>query len=185
MRAGLRTGDAISARQLAELENAEQQFKARATAYKLLSTRPRTEFEIRKRLIDSDFADDLIAETISQLKQSGLINDEEFAGMFVRDALRRRPYGPRVLRRKMALVGLSNNIIEQTLRTELDNGTEQRKAVEAAHKFMKRCRMTHLDKHDQPGRAKLGAFLVRRGFSWDIVSSVFKSITEQTTEAIA
>ncbi len=184
LRAGLRTGDSISPDQLASLEIAEERLKARATAYRFLSTRPRTEFEIRKRLAESDFPEVRIAETIDQLKQSGLINDEDFAGMFVRDALRRRSYGPRVLRRKMALVGLSSNLIEEALHNELDPDTEERKATEAAHKFMKRARMKRLDKKDQAGRAKLGAFLARRGFSWNVISSVFKCLSEQTGGSI-
>ena len=106
LRFGLRVGDEITHATLQEIEKTEELVNAHGAALRYLGVRPRTEKEIRDKLREKEFGDEEIARTIAELKASGLANDREFARMYIRDAMLKRPAGAMMLRRKLLLLGV-------------------------------------------------------------------------------
>lgn len=176
LRLGLRTGDEITAGVLESLQQAEELQSAKQVALRFLSHRPRTEREIRDRLREKEFADDDIAATIDELKRLGLVNDQQFAQMYVRDALARRPVGRLLLRQKMLLLGLERQLVDETLNAAFDDDTAEQMAREAAQQFLRRRAM----RKEDPLKLRNGVaqFLMRRGFSWNVIQPILNSLPQ-------
>jgi regulatory protein len=175
VRFGLRVGDSLTKEHVRRIEEAEGLLAARSSALRLLATRPRTERELFERLRQKEYSEDQIAAVLGEFKKSGLVNDDEFARMFVRNALAVRPVGRIVLKRRMLLLGISPALADLALAEVLEPAGEGQYAAEAAAKFLKKIRPGKKKDDEQQRRQKLTAFLLRRGYPWTVVEPVVRS----------
>lgn len=167
LKLALRPGDEIGPEQLKAIQAAESAQSARNTALRFLSTRPRTEREIRSKLREKEFSDEEISSVIQDLHQSGLLDDRQFARLFVRNAMTLRPAGAPVLRRKLLLLGVDRKTIDEIIAEELSGESQTETARELARRFVAKARAAR--KEDQKLRARLSGYLARRGFPWDTI----------------
>lgn len=174
LRLALRTGDELSPETVKALQRTEELWSARNAALRLLSYRPRTEREIRDKLREKEYPDTDIAATIEDLKRSGLVNDEEFARMFLRDALSLRPKGKFALKRKMLLLGLEKSIVEQVLHEAFSQVNQEDVAFEAARRFLRKGRGLKQAEDPAATRNRLANYLARQGYGWDTIGPVIK-----------
>src|SRR3989304_8842660 len=84
-------------------------------ALRFLKFRPRTVFEIEKKLKTKRFKDKEIKKVISVLKKNKLLDDENFAKMWVRDRNLLKPSGSYLLKMELRKLGIADEIIEETL----------------------------------------------------------------------
>jgi len=179
LRAGIRRGDELDTERLENLRRMESLQAARRTALRYISRRPRTEKEIRDRLKESEFGDIEIGQTIELLKSNRLINDEEFARIFIRDALSRRPIGTVRMKQKMLLLGLDKHLMESAIAEMCGEEVQSRAAQEVAGKFMAKHRGGKKD--NLRVRKSLTDHLMRRGFPWSIVQPLVKTVLPDPT----
>jgi regulatory protein len=172
LRLGLRTGDELSPEKLEALQAVESLHGARQTALRFLSHRPRTVREVRDKLREKEFSDDEITSTLEHLQQSGLLNDPEFARMFIRDALAIRPRGRLALKQKLLLLGVDRAIVDTTLDEAFQEVSQETLALEAAQKFTKRLGVVRNRESADKLRQRISQFLARRGFTWDTIRTV-------------
>lgn len=168
VRLALRKGDQLGTEQINALKKAEELLSARNTALRLLAVRPRTVREIRTRLREKEFAESEITTVVSELQASGLLNDAEFARMYVRQATALRPVGPARLRQKLLLLGIDRQCIEESIREAGKSTSGEELAERVARQYLKRQRASV----DPRLRKRLSDLLSRRGFDWDTVRSV-------------
>jgi regulatory protein len=178
VRFGLRTGDEIDESKLKALQAAEEVHSAKQAALRLLARRPRSEKEIRDKLREKEFGDEEIRQAIASLRRSGIVDDEAFARTFIRDQLTVRPKGPVALKQKLLLLGIKKEIIEAALEEAFRESPQDVVALEAAQKFLRR--VSHNDLRST--RQRLSAFLVRRGFSWDVIAGVMNKVLGRTDD---
>ncbi len=177
IRFGLRTGDEITAGTLRRLERAEELLAARMAALRSLAVRPRTEREIRDTLREKEFSDAVAAETIGALKEARLLDDALFARSFIRSAITLRPTGRVLLRRKLLLLGVAKTTADEALDEILEGVSQDGEADRAALAFVSRksARTRNLDaKGKAKLRQQLTGYLLRRGYTWDIVAQSVK-----------
>lgn len=179
IRAGIRRGDDLDAERLENLRRMESIQAARRTALRYISQRPRTEKEIRNRLQENEFGNIEIEQTIEQLKSTRLINDEEFARIFIRDALSRRPIGAVRMKQKMLLLGLEKHLVESAIAEMCGEEVQSRAARNVAGKFMAKQRGGKKD--SLRVRKSLTDHLIRRGFPWSIVQPLLKTVLPDPT----
>lgn len=177
MRLALRAGDEITPERLRALQQTEELIHAKGVALRFLSTRPRTEREIRDKLREKEFSDEEIVRTIEELKKSNLLNDQEFARMYIRDALALRPLGRSVLRRKLLLLGVDRSVTDGALDEAFAHIDLHAIVRDAAEQFLKKTLTSQKKPDPRKVRARLTAFLLRRGYSWDIAGPIVKSLT--------
>jgi regulatory protein len=182
VRAALRVGDELPASRIAALTAEETLYQARTSALRLLSRRPRSERELRDRLREKEFADADADRVIASLKQSGLVNDAEFAKMYVRNALALRPQGERQLRQKLLLFGISRPLVEDTLRDIMPGVDEEETARSLALRYLAKSRSRATGTDPRKRRQLVAAMLARRGYAWSIISRVLKSLDLSTEE---
>lgn len=176
IRSGLRVGDDISEDTLQAIQHSETVLSAKTTALRFLSYRPRTEREVRDKLREKEFPENEITAAIADLKKSGLLNDAEFARMYIQNVLAARPVGKTVLRQKMLLLGLDRTTAEAALEGTFKDLNQEEVAMEAAVKFVSRVRNMRTTVDRRKLRGRVTSFLARRGFPWDVVNTVVRRL---------
>jgi len=133
-------------------------------ALRYLSCRPRSESEVMARLARYGYEDDVIARTLDRLRGSGLIGDASFAAFWKENRASFSPRSSRLVAQELRQRGVSSEIIAEAVAT-LDNEAE---AYRAGNK-----KAHSMETADYYGfRRKLGAFLHRRGFDYEVIRLV-------------
>jgi regulatory protein len=143
--------------------------------------RPRTEREIRDALRGKEFSEQVAAETIGALKEARLLDDAAFARSFIRNALTLKPAGRVLLRRKLLLLGVGRSLADEALDEVLAGVSQQEDAGRAASAFVRK-KSAMMKKGDAKLRQQLTAFLMRRGYTWDIVEGTVKDALKGETD---
>ena len=77
-----------------------------------LKFRPRSVFEIEKKLKEKKISEEEIQKTVGVLKKNQLLDDEKFAKMWVRDRNLLKPEGSYLLKMELKKLGIAENTIE-------------------------------------------------------------------------
>lgn len=171
LRFGLRVGDELTNAILDELHAAEARHRALASALRLLSYRPRSEAELRGRLAQKAISAAVIEETIGRVRGAGLLNDEEFARSWVDGRDRTSPRSRRLMTSELRANGVDARLAEQSVAGADDE--------DAAYRAARRARslqpLPYLE-----FRRRLGSFLLRRGFEYEVINRVVAKLWEET-----
>ena len=143
-----------------------------AYGLRLLSYRARSEREVRQRFQQRGASPELIDGAVARLKDRGLIDDGAFAQAWVDSRRRASPRGDRLLQRELGAKGVARSTIDSVLSADSDAhalalaaATKKARALaaEAEPVFVRR----------------LTDFLLRRGFDWEVVSSVVRELASE------
>jgi len=144
--------------------------EAMERAGRMLALRPRTEREVRDRLTEADFPEDVVEDTVARLYELELLNDEDFAVDWIEERTRRKGLGPKALMGELQRKGVDRSTAEAALaRLGVD---EVATATEQAEKLLRR--VIRFPLPDQA--SKLQQMLMRRGFSWDATEAAVKAV---------
>jgi regulatory protein len=143
------------------------------TAVRFLARRPRSEYEVRLRLRRAGVDEAAIEATLSQLRQHRLLDDAAFAEYWVEQRRTFRPRGARLLRAELSRLGVGAAVAGEA--TEVMASSAEEDAYRAAARRAAQLRQL------PPAvfRARLGAFLTRRGFDWDTVTRVVERLAAE------
>ena len=131
---------------------------------RLLEVRPRTDGEMRTRLMRKGFTAAEIEQIMQRVEQAGEVNDARFATQWVETQTTFRPRGARALVSELRRRGLD----AETIAAATAGVDELAAARTAAAGRMRRLAALPA----AAVRRKLGDFLQRRGFAYDVVRSV-------------
>jgi regulatory protein len=169
--ARLRVGQMLSDEEIIKLRMRDDIERAYERALDYLSYRPRSEFEVRRRLREKDFEDQVVELVMGRLVRAGLLDDREFARYWVDNRARFNPRGLRGLRHELQQKGVSRDIIDDALAT-FDVETAARKTVEDGAR--------RLSQEDPSAfRRKLQAYMARRGFSYAVIKPLVEEKVEE------
>ena len=147
------------------------QAKAKATIYRLLKFRSRSEYEIVAKLKDKKFSSDTIEQVVCFCKKCGLIDDATFTKSWIASRLA-KPLGLRKIRQELKAKGIADEIISAQCR-RLTTDYDEAQAVKQV--IRKRIKVYYkLDKTTIYRR--LEGYLLRRGFSPEVVYKELNSI---------
>jgi regulatory protein len=162
--ARLRVGEFLDDAAIAALQSQDERQKAYDRALRFLSFRPRSQAEVRRNLLAAGLEAELVEATLARLTEHGYLDDAEFARFWVENRQQFRPEGSQALRGELRQRGVAADTIEAAL-ADLDPTTG---AYEAAHP--RAVRLAALARTDPASfRRKLGDFLLRRGFEYEVV----------------
>jgi regulatory protein len=159
--AGLRTGQILSEQEISDLQRKDDFENARQRAIHLISLRPRSAEEVRRNLQRKSFDDLLIDQVVDHLIAVNLLNDAAFAAYWVEQRETFRPRSRLALRQELHQKGVQRTVID----TALEQVDEMSAARQAAEKRARRWTLLSEDEY----RVKLGRFLQRRGFPYDVI----------------
>lgn len=177
--ARLRLGQVLTEDDVARLKHADAFETAYEKALRFLSSRPRSEAEVRQNLKKPrppkrnkgerlpaekppPLPDDIVDAVIARLRRADLINDEAFAQYWVENRGAFRPKGKRALVAELRAKGLSQHTVAAAVADTDDMAVAHQLAQERAP------RLKGLPKQDF--RRKLSEYLARRGVGFDAIS---------------
>jgi len=163
----LKEGQEVTESRLETLADKDRYQRCLNAAIRFLGYRPRSEAEIRQRLLRHGFDSECTEKALARLKERGLVDDTAFARFWKDNRETFSPRSRRMTKLELRRKGLSSDIIEQVI-GEIDDGDS---AYRAALNRVRRLSTTDY----QAFRQRLGAYLGRRGFNY----SVIKETTEK------
>jgi regulatory protein len=166
--AWLRIGQELSDEKIAQLLAEDEGEKAYQQALKLLSYRPRSEAEVRKKLEPHGVAENMIDDVMERLRCIGLIDDNRFAQEWVDNRSEFRPRSRRALAIEMRQRGLDDESINQAI----EGLDDDLLAYQAALKHSRRLNGLEW----RVFRQKMTGFLARRGFNYEVIAPVVKRV---------
>lgn len=169
----------LSVEKQKEMIKADWLYRAKQSALEYVAYKARTEHEVRNKLRQKRFLDEVIDEVISRFKELGYLNDENYASAFAKGRLRSKGHGPRRISQDLRKRGISKELISEVIE-EVNEGDAQREAaLQHAEK-----RWSRLAKERDPykRKKKLFDFLSRRGFNFDLIKSVVDEVTNKEVE---
>ncbi len=169
----LKKGQTLSDEDIARLKALDEIEVVHERALNLLSHRPRSAEEVRRKLRDSkqEFSDTAIETVIERLERAGLLDDEAFARYWVDNREWFNPRSARALRHELRQKGVSNQVVDRVL-ADLD---EQDAAYRAAQAKVRR--YAHADEAEF--RKRMGGYLSRRGFAYGVVRDVLDRLWDE------
>jgi regulatory protein len=168
---GLRIDAPVTAERLRELAVTDLRKRALDGALRFLAARPRSEAEVRQRLLRRGLPHDIVVETIGRLHEYGYVDDAEFSRFWVESRSGANPRGRIAVRRELR----SKGVDQETVETAVEGLPEERSARKAARK-----KLPSLRGLEYPDfRTRLTGYLVRRGFTYDVVREVVKESWKQ------
>jgi regulatory protein len=174
--AWLRVGQELADEKIASLKTQDEGEVTYQKALHFLSYRPRSSAEVRQNLSKRGIAESLIEETLQRLQSTGLVDDAAFARAWVENRNAFRPRGKPALQMELRRKGLSDEIVQSVLDTQVD---EAALALSTARKYAHR-----LSGLEWPEfRQKLSGFLARRGFSYTTLAPVVSEVWKETRTA--
>jgi regulatory protein len=169
--AWLQVGQELSPTKIAKLKAEDEREIAYIQALRYLDYRPRSRAEVRRKLEKHDISAEVINDVFKRLERSGLVNDERFAQDWVQNRSDFRPRSRRALAYELRQRGLNDTAIEKAL----EGLNEETLAYQAAVRQSRR--YEGLEMRDF--RNKLGSYLARRGFSYEIIKNVVARVWEE------
>lgn len=155
-------------------------------AVRFLGTRPRTRWELERRLRRAAASDDVISATLDRLAAMGYVDDVAFARWWAEQRDRHAPRGRRMVEAELRQHGVPREILESLRGEEL---AEPARDVEALPASEAERAQAALERHlkgrpmpaDDKARQRIGAFLMRRGFDPETVRATLRRAAAEST----
>lgn len=141
--------------------------RAKLRALHLLNDMGRTESQLRMKLKQGDYPEDIVEETMSYVKSFGYIDDLNYAVNFIDSRKDRK--SKKELRMRLVNKGISKELIEQAF----EEAYEREDSKEAIRKLLIK-RHYDAETATDAERQKTMAYLVRKGFSYDDVRQIIQ-----------
>ena len=144
---------------------------------RLLAARPRSIGELKTRLLEKQWTNAEIVESVMQtLSEHKFVNDEQFAHDFAASKLRQKPQGKRKLQQSLAQKQLDKETVDHALETVFEETPESDLVEKAIQKRIaaKGAPETRDD------TKKFYDYLMRQGFSYGLISEKLREIAKNT-----
>jgi regulatory protein len=148
-----------------------------AAALRLLAARPRSESQLRERLLER--ADrELVDECIARLKEMGYVDDLRYAESYASHRVRNKSIGRSRVSRELARREVPNDVIDEALDSVFED-TDEEALIDRA--IEKRIRLRGRLK-DAGDVKKMIAHLMRLGFGYDLIRRKLRAIRDEDLE---
>ena len=146
-------------------------------ATRFLGARPRTRWELERRLRRAAVPDATAGATLDRLAELGYVDDAAFVRWWAEQRDRHAPRGRRRIEAELREHGVARDVIEAYRADPTPNRLPEDEALPATEEERARVALAgHLRGRPLPddtrARQRIGTFLMRRGFDGDTVRAV-------------
>lgn len=163
----LEVGMYITEGKITDIMYHDMGYKAGIAALKLVSSRMRSEKEIRDYIRGKGYDERVQDEVVEKLTKDGYIDDAEFAKCFARDRVNLNKQGRERIAYELRLKGVSDENIARAIlplvRYELDNAV-----------YLLKRRYKPSDLKNRKLKKKMSNFLQRKGYPNEVINKAFK-----------
>ena len=146
--------------------------RAKSRAINYISGKLKTKYEVRLKLKENDFAEDVIDEVLDILEKEEYLNDRVYCEIFIEDKKKLNGYGKNKIKSLLIQKGISKNIFEDFL-DEFEYDEEFDNALKMG---IKKLNLLSNEEDNFKKRQKIINYLAYRGFGFDVINDVLKEI---------
>jgi regulatory protein len=174
---GLQLGQELQPDQLEHLSSQEAEQQAVDRALNYLSFRPRSREEVRRYLRRKATPHEIIEAALARLDRLDYVNDRAFAGFWIEAREQFSPRGARALKNELRMKGVDREVVDELV----DDEQDEQRALRAARK--KALLLVHTPDMDYATfRNRLGSFLQRRGFGYEVATRTVRALWKELKE---
>lgn len=146
--------------------------RAKSRAINYISGKLKTKYEVRLKLKENGFAEDVIDEVLDILEKEEYLNDKVYCEIFIEDKKKLNGYGKNKIKSLLIQKGISKNIFEDFL-NEFEYDEEFDNALKMG---IKKLELLSNEEDNFKKKQKIINYLVYRGFGFDVINDVLKEI---------
>jgi regulatory protein len=167
-------GAVVSDEDISRFDRMDQYFRGKDKAHLLISRRMRTRKQVAEALDKLAIESSIQNGILTELEEIGLVDDLRFAREYIRIKRDVRRHGPFRLRHDLGRMGVRKSIVEGVLEETFDTPTQVSMARELAETRAAGCAV------DEKAARRIGDFLRRRGFDYEVVNNVIYDLLHQS-----
>ena len=158
-----------------------EQLTAKAVRYclYLLSRKSYTTRQLQDKLKKKDYSTAAIQEVLDLLNSWHYLDDHNFTELYVRERIRSKPRGRQVLLRELQIKGISKELAQEKIAKIM--GEEKLDDPGLAERALKRKLRSYLKVPAEKGAQRARNYLLRQGFSYEIVDKLIKKCWKTKT----
>ena len=168
----LQVGSELEDADLLQILQKEEALKAKESALNYLSVRAHSRKEIVDKLTQKGYDRNIVAQVADDLEAVGLVNDLEFSRAWVKERLRIRPRGRRMLGQELWQKGIAKEVAEKAIQEAFEKVDERQLAAELLKRRLGRYQGLEKEK----AKRRMADFLLRRGFDWETVKEALTAV---------
>ena len=158
----------IESEKIQKILDEQNKIDAKQTSYNYAAYKPRTEFEVRKKLISKKFSEQNIELAIKFLREFDMIDDKKYAENYVRNYFVRKSSGKTKLINDLISKGIDRSLANKIVIAHYPNDKHQEIIKSATEKKLRTISYKPVDKQ----KKSLESYLLRQGFDWNSIKSV-------------
>ncbi len=168
----IKEGGQVSEKTVAFIQRSLIYIQAQNKALHFIGYKMRTEKEVRQKLAEYDFTEEIIEEVMIFTKKYQYTDDREYARRYIKERLRLSPRGTYALRMELMQRGITEEICKEVLdETELSE-------IEDAVKWLEKKTRGQWPP-DEKKKKQLYGFLQRKGYSYGVIKDAFEEMNQQ------
>ena len=171
---GLSSKAEITKEQYENLFIEDRKFKCRSKAFKYISIRNRSQFEMEQYLKKKEFEEKIINETVEYLYKRDLLDDYKFAVQFVISKMRGKPRGKNLILKDLYKRGIDRKISDKAIDECDANVVDLEMVYEFAFKKYEKV------KEKKNPLQKVAYFLSQRGFDSGTVFKILDKLKKNS-----
>ena len=174
----LQLGQELLPDQLELLRREEVEQRAVDRALNYLSFRPRSREEVRRYLRRKETPPEIIDAALARLDRLDFVNDHSFAEFWIGTREQFSPRGARALKNELRMKGVDREVVNELVDDEQDG----ERALRAGRK--KAMLLVNIPDMDYATfRNRLGSFLQRRGFGYEVTTRTVRALWKELGSA--
>lgn len=146
--------------------------RAKSRAINYISGKFKTKYEVRLKLKENGFAEEVIDEVLDILEKEEYLNDKIYCEIFIEDKKKLNGYGKNKIKSLLIQKGISKNIFEDFL-DEFEYDEEFDNALKMG---IKKLNLLSNEEDKFKKKQKIINYLAYRGFGFDVINDVLKEI---------
>ncbi|MEW6701366.1 MAG: regulatory protein RecX [Bacteroidota bacterium] len=170
---GLRKNDLIDETKKELLISESNFLKAKDSAFRFLSKRHHSAYELRTKLIKKKYPKEIIEIVLKDLADKNFLDDEQFARVYIEEKTIKKKFGVNKLKAELLKRGIDRKIIDKVL-SNVDFELSYEQALELAKRKSELLRRKEIDKRKL--KSKIFSFLSSRGFESETIMKVLNNL---------
>lgn len=167
IQSGLFSGKELTPAELKDLKKAAGVDKAYGQALRYVAIRVRSEWEIQTYLQRKEVDTETATEIIQRLRNLRLLNDLEFARVWISNRRTLKSTSKRRIRLELMQKHVPNDVIDEAL---AEDETDERQALRD---------LVEKKRHRYPDQQKFMQYLARQGFGYDDIKHVLQNSDDE------
>jgi regulatory protein len=168
---GLTKGKILDQFEIDEINYEDEISKAFNRGLQFLSFQMRSEYEVKKKLLDAGFGEAVVLEAIRKLEKLGFLNDETYSKALLETKKKTAKKGPRAIKQDLIKKGIDKDTQTKVLDT-FTYEDQLKIAMELAQKAIK----ANHNKTPMQIKQKVQDVLMRKGYSFSVITEILDQI---------